>query len=144
MNNSKNIHSEIDSELPFSKREFKSDSPSFKFSSSISLLDENGNLKDNLNTEETDKRAIFIQNYKYWNQETAFLSTNNLNNSYFETIVNMGIDAVPFILTELKKGPTPLVHALDRIFPGVMKYEDFVSLNVACEEWKKILLKSII
>ena len=88
---------------------------------------------------ETDRNAIFVQNLKYWNQETAFLSTNNVDNSYFQSIVNMGVDAVPFILDELKKGPTPLVHALDKIFPGVMKYEGYVSLNDACQRWIEIL-----
>lgn len=131
------------SELSISERELKAGGePVFAFSSSISFVDNNGKTQ-NIDMHETDKSAIFVQNFKYWNQETAFLSTNNVDNSYFQGIVNMGVDAVPFILEELKKGSTPLVRALDRIFPGVMKYEGFVSLKDACEKWKAILLEQI-
>lgn len=133
-----NITQEVNVLLPFAERELKDGKPSFAFSSSISLVDDNGKTQE-INMEGTDKHANFVQNYKYWNQETAFLSTNNIDNSYFQSIVNMGVDAVPYILEELKKGPNPLVHALDRIFPGVMKYEGFVSLKDACERWIAVL-----
>lgn len=125
-------------ELSFSERELKAGPLSFAFSSTISMVDENGNVQS-IDMRSSEKNAVFTQNYKYWNQATALLSTNNIDNSYFESIVNMGVDAVPFILEELKKGPTPLVHALDKIFPGVMEYEGFVSLKDACERWKEIL-----
>lgn len=139
MVNSTNINTLPSSELSISERELKAKGePAFAFFSSISLVDDNGNAQ-NIDMHETDRNAIFVQNFKYWNQETAFLSTNNVDNSYFQSIVNMGVDAVPFILDELKKGPTPLVHALDKIFPGVMKYEGYVSLNDACQRWIEIL-----
>lgn len=139
MANSTSIHTTSSPELSLSERELKAKGePAFAFSSSISLVDNNGNAQ-NLDMHETDQSAIFAQNFKYWNQETAFLSTNNVDNSYFQSIVNMGGDAVPFILDELKKGPTPLVHALDKIFPGVMKYEGYVSLNDACQKWIELL-----
>lgn len=138
MVNDTNLDTAIDAELPLSDRELKAGSKSFTFSSSISLVDDNGNSQS-IDMGETDKNATFAQNYKYWNQETIFLSTNNVDNSYFQSIVNMGVDAVPFILEELEKGPTPLVYALDKIFPGVMKYEGFVSLQEACERWMEIL-----
>ena len=51
----------------------------------------------------------------------------------------MGVNAVPYIVEELEKGPSPLVYALDMIFPGVMKYEGFVSLKEACDKWLSIL-----
>ncbi len=143
MANSTDINTMSNSELSLSERELKAKGePAFAFSSSISLVDNDGNAQ-NIDMHETDRNAIFAQNFKYWNQETAFISTNNINNSYFQGIVNMGIDAVPFILDELKKGPTPLVYALDRIFPGVMKYEGFVNLKDVCERWKAILLTQI-
>lgn len=123
----------------FSERELKAKGePAFAFSSSISLVDNDGNAQK-IDMHKTEQNAIFAQNFKYWNQETAFLSTNNVDNPYFQGIVNMGVDAVPFILDELKKGPTTLVYALDKIFPGVMKYEGFVSLNDACKKWIEIL-----
>lgn len=125
--------------LSLSERELKAKGePAFAFSSSISLVDNDGNAQK-IDMHKTEQNAIFVQNFKYWNQETALLSTNNVDNPYFQGIVNMGVDAVPFILDELKKGPTTLVYALDKIFPGVMKYEGFVSLNDACNKWIEIL-----
>ncbi|MCD8292872.1 MAG: hypothetical protein LUC23_03815 [Prevotellaceae bacterium] len=126
------------SELSSSRRESKKENDFFSFSSSISLVNDDGYSKG-LDTGSTDKEATFLQNYKYWNQETEFLSTNNFDNSYFKGIVGMGIDAVPFILKEIQKEPSQLVHALDLIFPGVVKYEGFVSLKEACEKWISIL-----
>ena len=51
----------------------------------------------------------------------------------------MGTEAVPYIIEEMKKGPTPLVHALDLIFPGVVEYDGYVSLKDACDTWLSIL-----
>ncbi len=125
-------------ELAFSDRELKASPAFFMFSSSFSLVDDDGESKP-VDTTEIDNNAIFSQNYKYWNQETEFSSTNNLDNSYFKGIVDMGVEAVPYILTELEKGPTPLVYALDLIFPDVMQYNGFVSLKDACDKWLSIL-----
>ncbi len=138
MVNNTNINDEVDVNMTLSERELKAGPVSFIFSSSLSLIDDSGEVRE-LNTKETDNSAIFSQNYKYWNIEVGLMSTNNLDNSYFKSIVNMGLDAVPFILKELEKSPSPLVHALDQIFPGVMKYEGFVSLKEACDRWMAIL-----
>ncbi len=124
--------------LSLAERELKGAPSVFLFSSSVSAINEDGN-STKINLDEIDKSATFLQNLKYWNQETGFLSTNNLDNAYFKQIVDMGVDAVPFILKELRKGPTPLVHALDMIFPDVVKYEGFVSLKDACDKWLSIL-----
>lgn len=124
--------------LSLAERELKGAPSVFLFSSSVSAINEDGN-STKINLDEIDKSATFLQNFKYWNQETGFLSTNNLDNAYFKQIVDMGVDAVPFILKELRKGPTPLVHALDMIFPDVVKYEGFVSLKDACDKWLSIL-----
>jgi hypothetical protein len=120
------------------ERELKCSHASFVFSSSIITVSDDGDSckKD---TREMDNSAIFAQNYKYWNQQVGFSSANNLDNDYFKSIVDMGVDAVPYILKELEKGPSLLVHALDLIFPGVMKYEGFVSLEEACNKWISIL-----
>ena len=139
MKNNMNIHEDMDVNLSSLEKELKVASAFFIFSSSLSLTDD-GEFKE-LDTRDTDNNAIFFQNYKYWKKETGMLSTNNLDNSYFEGIVNMGLDAVPFILAELEKGPSPLVHALDKIFPGVMRYDGFVSLKEACDRWIAILKK---
>lgn len=140
MNNNIDFIEEYDvaSPMSFAERELKGSREVFQFTSSVSGVTKDGDTHS-INTKEIDNAANFIQNLKYWNQETEFLSTNNLDNSYFKEIVNMGIDAVPYIVEELKKRPTQLVHALDLIFPDVVKYEGFVSLKDACDKWLSIL-----
>lgn len=124
--------------VSLTEREHKGGPAIFLFSSSLSAVSKDGSL-EKIDSNVIDNAANFFQNLKYWNQETNFLSTNNFDNSYFQEIVNMGVEAVPFIVEELKKGPTPLVHALDKIFPDVVKYEGFVSLQDACKTWLSIL-----
>lgn len=120
------------------EREHKGSPSVFSFSSSVSAVSKDGHTR-NIDDLNIDNAANFGQNFKYWNDETAFLSTNNYDNSHFREIVEMGLDAVPFIVEELKKGPSQLVHALDLIFPGVVKYNGFVSLKDACDKWLSIL-----
>lgn len=124
--------------LSLAERELKGSPAVFLFSSSVSAVTKDGDTKK-IDSTDIDNAATFSQNFKYWNQETEFLSTNNLDNSYFKEIVNMGVDAVPFIVKELEKGETPLVHALDLIFPDTVKYDGFVSLKEACDIWLSIL-----
>ncbi len=126
------------SSMSLTEREHKGSPAVFLFSSSVSAITKDG-LSQKIDSKEIDKAATFIQNLKYWNQETCFISANNVDNSYFMEIVNMGSDAVPFIVEELKKGPTPVVYALDKIFPNVVRYEGFVSLKEACDKWLSIL-----
>lgn len=110
---------------------------SFDYSAVVTLSSNDETIQiDTLNAE---RRLVFNQNLSYWNKETNMLSLNNYDNGYFKTIVEMGKDAVPMIFDELKQGPTPLVHALDLIFPGVVEYNGFVSLKDACDIWISIL-----
>ena len=81
----------------------------------------------------------FKLNNQMWNDEKQFDSFNNYDSGYFDEIVKMGKDAVPYILAELEKGPSPIVHALDLIFPGKVKYNGFVPLKIACDTWISIL-----
>lgn len=124
----------------FAARELKGSDAVFEFSLSMSAETGNGE-NTRISSAEIDNAAIFAQNFKYWNQTTFTMSANNLKNSYFHAIVSMGKSAVPFIHNELKKGPSQLVYALDRIFPGVVKYHGFVSLAKASETWLSILNK---
>lgn len=130
-------YSEI-STISLTEKEHKGSPAVFLFSSSVSTVAKDGSSQK-INSHGIDNAATFFQNLKYWNKETCFVSTNNFDNSYFLEIVNMGVEAVPYIIEELKKGPTPLVHALDKIFPNVVKYEGFVSLKDACDKWLSIL-----
>ena len=85
----------------------------------------------------------FQNNLSNWNRETAYLSVGNFNNHYFDEIVKMQEDAVPFIYEELKKGPTLLVHALDKIYPNTVKCEGYVPLSTICNVWLNILSKKL-
>lgn len=124
--------------VSIAEREHKGSPSVFIFSSSMSSVSKDGE-STKIESNGIDKAATFFLNYKYWNQETGVLSTNNLDNAYFRQIVDMGVDAVPFIIEELKKGASPLVHALDMIFPDVVRYDGFVTLKDACDKWLSIL-----
>lgn len=140
MKNNIDFVEEVDTKnaVSIAEREHKGSPSVFLFTSSVSSVSKNGETT-RIDLDSIDKSATFFHNFKYWNLETGVMSTNNLNNSYFKQIVDMGVDAVPFIVEELKKGPTPLVHALDMIFPDVIKYDGFVSLKDACDKWLSIL-----
>lgn len=86
-----------------------------------------------------NERFDFAANLSYWKSQTQLSSVNNFTNSYFKTIVKMGEAAVPFILEEIQKEPSQLVHALDLIYPNKVRYKGFVSLKQACDTWIKIL-----
>ena len=122
----------------FADREFKGGyGPSFGISSSAFVVTEDGNHA--IDTREDDNKTLFYQNLAYWNNEVDFNSVNNYDNGYFESIVTMGKDAVPFIIQELEKHPSELVHALEKIFPGVIEYQGYVPLKDACDAWLSIL-----
>lgn len=87
--------------------------------------------------------AQFAELLSGWNRETAYLSVGNFDNRYFNKIVEMKEDAVPYIYEELKKGPTLLVNALDRIYPGKVKCDGYVPLTTVCNVWLNILSKIV-
>lgn len=89
--------------------------------------------------ENNNLQEIFYQNLRAWENETYLLSVHAFNSVYFQNIIKMGKDAVPFLYEEIKKSPTHLVHALDLIFPDVVDYKGFVSLQQACDKWVSIL-----
>ena len=92
-----------------------------------------------IKTDKEEQKIEFDTNYATWNNQTKFLANNNFSNDFFNEIVNMGEDAVPLIYAELKKGPTPLVHALNLIYPGEVEYEGYVPLDAVCMLWETIL-----
>lgn len=90
-------------------------------------------------TEGSERQYAFESNLMSWLETTEHMSVNNFDNEYFHAIVEMGEEAVPFILERIKERPTQLVHALDLIYPGRVKYHGAVSLRKACEEWMRLL-----
>ena len=81
----------------------------------------------------------FYTNYSSWNNITNMSAYNNIENEYFENIIKMGEEAVPFILEELEKGPTMLVYALARIRPNTIEPQSYIPLPVLCELWLQYL-----
>lgn len=86
-----------------------------------------------------NEAAAFQKHLKAWREETVFRSAGIFDGPHFQAIVAMGESAVPFIVAELGKGPSHLVHALDLIFPGVVECEGFVPLEEAQAKWLEIL-----
>lgn len=119
------------------RREFKDASgPSFTFNIDATVA----NGQEKINTTNVDKKASFIQNLKYWNNQSQFLASNDFKNSYYRSIVGMGVDAIPLILEEIKVRPSFLVHALDEILPGIVEYgEGYIPIEEACKIWISIL-----
>lgn len=89
---------------------------------------------------EERNRQLVMANYNYWNKASNLLSVDNFDDDNFKQIVSMGEDAVPGILEIISKKPDPIVHALDLIYPGYMKYEGHVSLADLCRLWTITLL----
>lgn len=83
---------------------------------------------------------VVMANYNYWNKASNLMSVGNYDDENFKKIVSMGEDAVPGILKIIRDKPDPIVHALDLIYPGYMKYEGHVSLSDVCRLWTITLL----
>lgn len=124
-------------EIPLHQRELKGNGGA-TFDFELETTVENG--EKTLNSRNQDLKASFLLNLKYWNNQTQFLATNNFESSYYRNIIDMGIEAVPLILSEIKEKPSFLVHALDEILPGVVEYgEGYIPVEKACNIWISIL-----
>lgn len=84
-------------------------------------------------------KELFNHHLKQWREETGILSTGIFENQHFNSIVEMREDAVPFIIEEIRNKPDHLVHALDLIYPGKVKYSGCVPLEKACKTWINII-----
>lgn len=92
-----------------------------------------------IDTKKAQLESEFTSNYSYWNKESSTKSVDNFVSDYFDAIVKMKEDAVPYIYRELQKGPTPLVHALDKIYEGEVEYDGYLPLDFVCKVWLEIL-----
>lgn len=109
----------------------------------ISAVQTNSDQKTELlDTKQSSVYSTFKSNYECWNAENDLSAVSNVNNVYFKEIVNLGLDAVPYIYKELLKGPTDLVYALDAIFGNPIEYKGFMPLKTSCELWISILQKT--
>lgn len=108
---------------------------SIQVEASVLSRDKAEELPDVFNVNE----CTFLSNFQYWKEEKHCDSANNFQSYYFDAIVDMKEEAVPFIYHELQKGPTPLVHALDLIYSGEVKYDGYLPLEFVCATWLNIL-----
>lgn len=106
---------------------------------SVSVTMTKGNETRELDVGREVGQMTFDTNFKYWREETMLRSVNNFDSANFDSIVEMGADAVPYIKEILEKGPSPIVHALDLIFPGVVKYNGYTSIEEACNIWLPLI-----
>lgn len=114
------------------------DSRGFSFLSVSATMSKDGNTRE-LNVGREVRQMTFDTNFKYWREETRLRSVNNFDNANFDSIVEMGAEAVPYIREVLEKGPSPIVHALDLIFPGVVKYNGYTTIEEACNIWLPLI-----
>lgn len=114
------------------------DSRGFSFLSVSATMSKDGNTRE-LNVGREVRQMTFDTNFKYWREETRLRSVNNFDNANFDSIVEMGAEAVPYIRKVLEKGPSPIVHALDLIFPGVVKYNGYTTIEEACNIWLPLI-----
>ncbi|GAB3910112.1 hypothetical protein [Mucilaginibacter boryungensis] len=73
-----------------------------------------------------------------WKRETFVISNIDkiINNRNFLNIINMGDNAVPFILNEIHNRPSNLVWAMNLIFKGRISNNN-LTINEACKAWVK-------
>jgi hypothetical protein len=80
-------------------------------------------------------RELFEEYLRDWQRDTRFLSSVTAITSHpaFNGIVNMGGNAVPFIVEEIERHPSNLVWALNAIFHK--KIGDGLTVTEACKLW---------
>lgn len=91
---------------------------------------------------ESDDRLLFDRYLEQWQNDTRFLSSVKAITEHpsFIRIVNMGGNAVPFIIEEIEHKPSNLVWALNAIFHK--KIGNGETITEACKLWIAELKKS--
>ena len=85
-------------------------------------------------------REEFNNYYENWYNETLVLSTGITENKWFRKIVEMGINAVPYIKEIVLKEDTWLATALSEILPNVVTVNGYVGISQYCDFWRKVFL----
>lgn len=113
-------------------------SKSFAFFSASVSFESKDQTKQLTSRREVDK-VTAETNIRYWRNNTRLHSVGNFDDDNFKEIVTMGDAAIPFILREMEKGPTPLVRVLDILYPDVMTYNGLTTIEEACNLWLPLL-----
>ena len=90
---------------------------------------------------ETDDETLFYKYFDEWKRDTRFLSSTTaiIRHPCFLSIVEMGGNAVPFIVKEIEREPSCLVWALNAIFHSTIGKGK--TITEACKLWTNKLKK---
>jgi hypothetical protein len=88
-------------------------------------------------------RLKFEEHLRNWEKKTMFHSSISkiVGDRDFQSIVVMGLEAVPFILLNLEQKPSHLVWALNLIFNTKISKNPNITVTEACKLWIKKLTK---
>ena len=82
------------------------------------------------------KRAEFYTHYKRWRESTMLYQNMDkiLDSSLYQAIINMGKQAVPYILEQIQERPDMVVFALRKIlgFTVIPKNRKIVPVDEQC------------
>lgn len=86
-------------------------------------------------------RYKFYQAYYSWIENIRYVSSpfEVINEPNFNTIVGLGLSAVPFIAEELQKKPNYLVWALNQIFGFKISDNPDTTIPEACKSWVRYI-----
>ena len=81
--------------------------------------------------------ARFNALYDSWREKTLFMSSASdiINNPAFREIVEMGMAAVPYIVSKIEREPSTLVWALNMIYGVKISNRPGVTVKEACKLW---------
>ena len=93
------------------------------------------------------KRAEFYTHYKNWRESTIIEQSMDkiLDSPHYQAIINMGEQAVPYILEQIQERPDMVVFALRKIlgFTVIPKNRKIVPVDEQCRMWINYLRKNL-
>lgn len=96
---------------------------------------------DNVSELALNDRRKFYYHYNSWIEQTRFLSSISsiIKQQDFQSIIDMGERAVPFIIEEISNKPSTLVWALNLIYQRKITDNPKATIEDACKLWVKEL-----
>lgn len=97
-----------------------------------------------LDTELIDKASLmyrFNNLYKAWQKSTKYSSSlaSITSDQNFLRIIDMGQDAIPFIINKIEKEPSTIVWAMNIITGYSIKSNNRLTVSEACKAWVKLV-----
>jgi hypothetical protein len=91
-------------------------------------------------------KCKFDELYKKWSNNTMFYSNPKMiiEDENFQSILNLGEQAVPLILNKIEEEPSQLVWALNIITEKQMSNNSMISISDSCKRWVKYGKQNII